>query len=83
MNKLLVSNIINLASGFYNLEFNNKKATINITGNVCIYILNSNIEEIVINLDDNSILNVYKYDKLLKYLDYKAYDILLNYLRPT
>ena len=66
MNKLLVSNIINLDSGYYNLEFNTKKATLNIIGNVYIYILNSNIEEIIINLEDNSTLNVYKYDELLK-----------------
>lgn len=66
MNKLLVSNIINLDSGVYNLEFNTKKSILNIKGEVNIYILNSKIEELIINIEDNSILNIYKYDELLK-----------------
>lgn len=66
MNKLLVSNIINLDSGFYNLEFITKKSILNIKGEVNIYILNSKIEELIINIEDNCILNIYKYDELLK-----------------
>lgn len=65
MNKLLVSNIINLDSGNYNLEFNTKKSILNINGNVNVYIINSKIEELTINLEDNSTLNIYKYNELL------------------
>jgi len=65
MNKLLVSNIINIDGGNYILEFNTKKSILNINGEVNIYILNSKIEELIINLEDNSTLNIYKFDKFL------------------
>lgn len=66
MNKLLVSDIINLDDGIYNLDFINKSSTINVLGNVIIYIVDKNIENLIINLEDNSNLTIYKYDKLLK-----------------
>ncbi len=59
MNKILVSDIIDLESGTYLLEFTNN-ATINIKGNVIIYINNSKISNLTINLKDKSILNLYK-----------------------
>lgn len=66
MNKLLVSDIINLDDGIYNLDFINKSSTINVLGNVIIYIVDKTIESLIINLEDNSNLTIYKYDKLLK-----------------
>ena len=66
MNKLLVSDIIDINSGIYIIEFNNKKAKINIGGNTTIYIINEEVEELEINLKDGSSLNLYKYDKFLK-----------------
>lgn len=74
MNKLLVSGIINLNKGSYILEFNNNEATINVLDEVTVYILNSNIKKLTINLEDNSKLNIYKYDKLLK----NDIDIIIN-----
>jgi len=65
MNKLLVSNIINLDSGIYNLEFNSDKAIINASGDITIYIINAKLKELSINLEDHCNLNIYKFDKLL------------------
>ena len=66
MNKLLVSNIIDIKSGSYELDFKEKKSIINIKGNVTLYIIDKLIDEIIINVEDNSTLNFYKYDRLLK-----------------
>lgn len=74
MNKLLVSNIINLDSGIYNLEFNSDKAIINASGNITIYIINAKLTELAINLEDHCNLNIYKFDKLLK----DNLDIIIN-----
>ena len=74
MNKLLVSGIINLNKGSYILEFDSNEATINILDEVTVYILNSNLKKLIINLEDNSKLNIYKYDKLLK----NDMDIIIN-----
>lgn len=65
MNKLLVSNIINLDSGKYILDFKNDKGIINTKGIVTLYLINTKLKELTINLEDNSNLVVYKYDKLL------------------
>lgn len=62
MNKLLVSDIINLDNGSYNISCKNKKIEININGNVDIYLDNEIINELNINLNDNSILNLYKFN---------------------
>lgn len=66
MNKLLVGSIINLDKGKYILEFKNKDAVINVNGEVSIYIINENLNKLVINIEDGSSLNIYKYDELLK-----------------
>lgn len=62
MNKLLVSDIINLNSGSYNLVCETNKAQINIEGEVNIYLYNEVLEELNIYLSDNSILNLYKFN---------------------
>lgn len=74
MNKLLVSGIINLDSGSYILEFNNEDVTININGEVNVYIVNEDIKKIIFNLEDGSKLNIYKYDNVLK----NNIDIIIN-----
>lgn len=66
MNKLLVSDIINLNEGIYNIDFKGNKSIINVSGNVVIYIINQVINELIINLENESKLTIYKYDKLLK-----------------
>lgn len=79
MNKLLVSGIINLDSGTYHLDIESKEIIINIKGNVCLYIINSDINKITINLEDNSTLDIYKYDKLIK----NNLDIIINEFNNT
>lgn len=74
MNKLLVSGIINLNSGSYILDFSNEDGIINIDGNVNIYIINNDLKKLVINIEDDSKLNIYKYDKVLK----NNIDIIIN-----
>lgn len=74
MNKLLVSGIINLNSGSYILDFSNEDAIININGNVNIYVINNDLKKLVINIEDDSKLNIYKYDKALK----NNIDIIIN-----
>ena len=43
MNKLLVSDIINLNDGIYNLDFKENKSIINVSSEATIYIINQNI----------------------------------------
>lgn len=65
MNKLLVSDIISLDKGIYNIEFKNNKSIINIKEDVILYIINQNINELEFNLEENSNLTIYKFDKWL------------------
>ena len=66
MNKLLVSDILNLNSGSYNLDFNTQEAIINIKEDVTIYILNNkSLNKLTINLEENSILKLYKFVKVI------------------
>jgi len=62
MNKLLVSDIIELNEGIYNLICNNKKLDIKINGEVEIYLYNQILEELTLNINSNSILNIYKFN---------------------
>lgn len=62
MNKLLVSDIINLNEGVYNLNCKNKKIDIEISGNVTVYLYNEVLSELNIKLNDYSILNLYKFN---------------------
>ena len=63
MNKLLVSDIINLNSGEYEIEVESSSLTIEVNGNVTIYLINQLLDNLVININDNSTLNVYKFNK--------------------
>ena len=63
MNKILVSDIIDLNTGSYILECTNNELDVNINGEVTIYLINEKLNEINIKLEDKSILNVYKYNK--------------------
>jgi len=65
MNKLLVSDNINLNNGIYNLDFNSKESILNINGDTYIYIVDSQIKKLTVNLDDDSNLNFYKFDNSL------------------
>lgn len=62
MNKLLVSDIINLDTGSYILDCQKNTLSINITGKVTIYLKNQMLNELNIKLDDDSILNIYKFN---------------------
>ena len=72
MNKILVSDIINLDSGSYDLDIQNKEIKITINGIVTIYLLNQVTNKINIDLLDNSKLNIYKYNRD------KDYDLEVN-----
>lgn len=61
MNKLLVSDIIDLVSGEYVLDCTSNNIEINIKGNVTIYLINVILEKLKINLEENSKLNVYNF----------------------
>lgn len=63
MNKLLVSDIIDIKSGEYILNCLKDKLEINVSGKVVMHLINENIKELNINLEENSILNIYKYDE--------------------
>ena len=62
MNKLLVSDIIDLNTGDYILECINKKININIKGEVTLYLKNQMLNELNIKIADNSILNIYQFN---------------------
>ncbi len=65
MNKLLVSDVIDLKSGSYVLECQSKNLDINIDGDVTIYLLNEKMDNISINVKDNNILHLYMFNNEL------------------
>ncbi len=66
MNKILVSDIINLSNEDYILNIKNKDAIINIEGNVKLYLINELINKINFNLKDNSNLVIYLFNNNIK-----------------
>ena len=62
MNKLLVSDSVILNSGEYNIKFDTKYSKININGEVILNIDNEIINKLDIILNDNSSLELYKYN---------------------
>lgn len=62
MNKLLVSDIIDLNTGNYNLVCESKRLDININGEVNIYLNNEKLSLLTLNIKDNSILKIYKFN---------------------
>jgi len=66
MNKLLVSDIIDLNTGDYILECINKKININIKGEVTLYLKNQMLNELNIKIADNSILNIYQFNNKME-----------------
>ena len=66
MNKLLVSDIIDLNTGDYILECINKKININIKGEVTLYLKNQILNELNIKIADNSILNIYQFNNKME-----------------
>ena len=62
MNKLLVSNSIDLNNGSYNLVCDSNILNINVEGKVNVYLNNEILNELNINIKNNSILNLYKYN---------------------
>lgn len=59
MNKLLVSDIINLDNGEYILNCQNEDISIKINGEVKLYLYNEKIDKLNIDLKDNSTLKIY------------------------
>ncbi len=64
MNKLLVSDIIDLSSGSYDLKVTKDNLKINVSGDVIIHFLNEDLKSLDIILNDNSSLFVYYFLKL-------------------
>jgi len=62
MNKLLVSDSIDLSNDEILINCQTEKLDINVQGSVTIYLINETINTLNINLDDNSILNLYKFN---------------------
>lgn len=62
MNKLLVSDIIELNNGIYELNIKSNNLNINVSGNTTIYLINEIVSNLNINIKDNSILNIYKFN---------------------
>ena len=83
MNKILVSDIINLCDDIYMLNCKTKKIVLNIDGEVTVYLKNEILNELTINLQDNSILNLYKFNNRresnLEVNIYQNNDSKLNY----
>ncbi len=65
MNKLLVSDIINLKSDNYHIKIKSKDVVINIDGHTKLYLVNENVHKIDLNLRENSNLEVYLYNSKL------------------
>ena len=63
MNKILVSDIINLENGEYDIQPESNQLTLNIKSRVTIYIINEKLNKLDINLKDNSNLNLFLYNK--------------------
>ena len=63
MNKILVSDIINLENGEYDIQPESNHLTLNIKSRVTIYIINEKLNKLDINLKDNSNLNLFLYNK--------------------
>ena len=66
MNKLLVSDIIDLKDGIYTLKSTNGSLEINVKGNVTIYLVKEEIAKINLNLEEHSNLFVYDFRDNLK-----------------
>ena len=64
MNKLLVSDIIDLENGEYTLKVNSKDLVVNIKSNVTIYLINENLNKLDIIMQDNSNLKIYIFNKI-------------------
>ncbi len=63
MNKLIVSDIINIANGNYYLDEDIDKLNINVTGNVKLYLDDIKVNNINLTLEDSSNLTIYKYNQ--------------------
>ena len=61
MNKLLVSDIIELDTGSYELDCQNNDLEITINGEVTIYLIDAILERLKINFKEHSKLTVYNY----------------------
>ena len=63
MNKLLVSDIIDLKDGIYSLSSKDGNLSINVLGKVTIYLINEKVKNINIDLKENSDLFFYDFRK--------------------
>lgn len=62
VHKLLVSDIIKLNKGIYDVEVKSDKIDIEVNEEVTIYLINQKIKKLNLKLEENSILNIYIYN---------------------
>lgn len=62
VNKLLVNSSIDINNSINDISTNSSNITINVFGNSLVYIVNQNINELIINMEDNSTLDTYIYN---------------------
>ena len=70
VNKILVNSNIDINNSINDLTTKDSKILLNVYGESIIYIVNQNIENLVINMKDNSKLDIYIYNVCkLKYIE--------------
>ena len=66
MNKLLVSDIIDLKNGEYEINSQTPNLKINIKGEVSVYLINYDLNNLEISMQDNAILKIYLFNQNVK-----------------
>ena len=66
MNKLLVSDIIDLKNGEYEINSKTPNLKINIKGEVSVYLINYDLNNLEISMQDNAILKIYLFNQNVK-----------------
>ena len=74
MNKLLVSDIIDLKNGEYEINSKTPNLNINIKGEVSVYLINYDLNNLEISMQDKAILKIYLFNQNVK----KDLNVLIN-----
>ncbi len=74
MNKLLVSDIIDLKNGEYEISSQTPNLKINIKGEVSVYLINYDLNNLEISMQDKSILKIYLFNQNVK----KDLNVIIN-----
>ena len=74
MNKLLVSDIIDLKNGEYEINSKTPNLKINIKGEVSVYLINYDLNNLEISMQDKSILKIYLFNQNVK----KDLNVIIN-----